>query len=80
MKHYINRDSNYTHKCLEPCKYINKGISDNLQKNIGVMIGSGYCQKCEHHKNNNLIESIGKDYSITKNGGSLVWIECDKIS
>lgn len=41
------------------------------------MIGSGGCQKCEHHKNNNRIEEFGENYDFNK--GSIQWIECEKL-
>lgn len=75
MKYIIKRGKDNPHKCSEPCPFLSKG--NHLDSD--VKIGSGYCQGCEHHKNNNLIESIGKDYDINIHGGSLSWIECDKL-
>lgn len=69
MKHFVKKDKNDVHKCIELCPFLKNGVK----------IGSGFCQSCEHHKNNNIIEDFGKDYDITKSGGYIDWIECDKL-
>lgn len=79
MKYYIKKDENNFHKCTEPCPFKNEGKSETDALFFGVRIGSGYCQGCEHHKNNNLKETYGPDYSINRYGGLLRWIECDKL-
>jgi hypothetical protein len=86
MRFFVKREKKDVHKCLEPCPFVNSQELLDIHKETEghhyrslTMIGSGYCQRCEHHKNSNLIESIGKDYDVNKHGGLLSWIECDKL-
>lgn len=77
VKYFIKRDSKVPHKCSEVCPFLNDG---KLHIDSYPKIGSGFCQSdCEDHKNNNLIEEYGTDYSVSQHGGRLVWIECDKL-
>lgn len=78
MKYIVKKDKNDPYKCTEPCPFLNKDISEWRKEHLGVKIGSGFCQGCEHHKNNNMIEKYGKDYDVSK--GNIMWIECDKLT
>jgi hypothetical protein len=84
MKHYVKKSPTDFRQCIEPCPFINsKELLDIHKKTDGMhfrtlrMIGSGSCQGCEHHKNNNMIEEFGKNYNV--NRGSVNWIECEKL-
>jgi len=78
MKHYVKKSPSNIHQCDEPCPFTNSPeLLEIHSKTEGNhyrtlrMIGSGGCQGCEHHKNNNKIEELGK--------GIIQWIECDKL-
>jgi len=77
MKHYVTFDKKIPNKCTKPCPFKNQDISEKLWDYIGTMVGSGSCQQCEHHKNNNRMESEGPNYNISR--GGIVWIECEKL-
>lgn len=84
MKHYVKKSSTNFSECIDPCPFINSPeLLEIHSKTEGMhfrtlrMIGSGGCQGCEHHKNNNRIEEFGENYDIIK--GSIEWIECDKL-
>jgi hypothetical protein len=85
MKHFVKKNPNDFRECFEPCPFMNStellGIHNKTQGlhfRTLQMIGSGACQKCEHHNNNNIIEEFGENYNV--NRGSITWIECEKLN
>jgi hypothetical protein len=84
MKYFVKKSPANFRECIEPCPFINSSeLLEIHNKTEGMhfrtlrMIGSGGCQKCEHHKNNNRIEEFGENYDFDK--GSIQWIECEKL-
>ena len=84
MKHFIKKSPKDCYECIEACPFRNSAEFLEIHRETEghhfrslIMIGSGECQRCEHHKNNNRIEEFGKNYDISR--GGIRWIECDKL-
>lgn len=94
MKHFVQKSKRDIHKCIEPCPFRNsKELLEIHKKTEGmhfrslIMVGSGECQGCEHHKNNNIFDKRDIDDMklstieiLEKNNKVIKWIECDKLN
>lgn len=65
-KYLVKKSENNVHECIEPCPVFHEGPLRPYSSVI--MIGSGACQSCKHHKWNN------------KERDGLSLIECDELN
>ncbi len=86
MKYFIKKSPRNFEECIEPCPFKNSAELLEIHRETEghhfrslTMIGSGACQRCEHHKNNNIIEEYGKNYDISRVASGMRWLECDKL-